>query len=349
MKKKLKLGVIGAGKIGRLHLDSVINYISSTEVVQVADPYITNETKEWLSDLGVTSITPDVDELINNKEVEAVMILSSTNLHAEQIVKAAKAGKHIFCEKPVHFELQTILETLKIVKESGVKFQIGFNRRFDHNFKRVRDTVESGKIGTPHIVKITSRDPAPPPIEYVKVSGGLFMDMMIHDFDMIRYLSGQEVVSVFARGGNLIDEKIKEVGDVDTAIVTFEFKDGSFGVIDNSRQAVYGYDQRAEVFGSKGCCEAQNDTDTRVSTVTVDGTESDKPPYFFLQRYFQAYVDEMKSFAEAVLEDKPVACGLYDAIRPVIIAKAAGLSLKEGRAVKLEEILNEKTISKYLK
>ena len=348
MKKKLKVGVIGAGKIGRLHIDSVTNYVPNTEVVQVADPFITDETAEWLEDLGITSITKDVDELINNDQVEAVMILSSTNMHAEQIVKAAKAKKHIFCEKPVHFEIQTILETLKIVKDSGVKFQIGFNRRFDHNFKKVYDTVQSGKIGTPHIVKITSRDPAPPSIDYVKVSGGLFMDMMIHDFDMIRYLSGSEVVSVFSRGGTLIDEEIGKAGDVDTAIVTFEFADGAFGVIDNSRQAVYGYDQRAEVFGSKGCSIAENDTDTRVSTVTVDGTESDKPPYFFLQRYFQAYVDEMKSFSEAVLENKPVVCGMNDAIRPVLIAKAAGLSQKENRPVKLEEILSESEIAKYL-
>ena len=348
MKRKLKLGVIGAGKIGRLHLDSVMNYIPDAEVVQVADPYITVETREWLNDNGVSSIIDDADALINNKDVEAVMILSSTNLHAEQIVKAAKAGKHIFCEKPVHFELQAILDTLKVVKESGVKFQIGFNRRFDHNFKRIFDVVQSGKIGSPHIVKITSRDPAPPSIDYVKVSGGLFMDMMIHDFDMIRYLSGKEVVSVSTRGGTLIDEKIKEAGDVDTAIVTVEFDDGSFGVIDNSRQAVYGYDQRAEVFGPKGCCATDNDTDTRVSVVTVDGAESDKPPYFFLQRYFQAYVDEMKSFTDAILNDKEVVCGMYDAIRPVVIAKAAGLSLKEGRTVKLDEILDETTISQYL-
>jgi len=276
------------------------------------------------------------------------MILSPTDTHAELIVKAARAGKHIFCEKPVDFDLQRILETLKEVKQSGVKFQIGFNRRFDHNFKRMFDIVQSGKIGDPHIVKISSRDPAPPSYEYVKSSGGIFMDQMIHDFDMIRYLSGKEVVSVFSRGSVQIDPKIGELGDVDTAVVSLEFDDGTIGIIDNSRQAVYGYDQRAEVFGSKGCCLADNDTDTRVSTITVDGTISDIPPFFFLQRYFQAYVDEMKSFVKALLDDTEPVCTIWDAVRPVIIAKAAKESLEKGTAVSLSDILDEKTIQSYL-
>jgi len=342
MNSKLRIGVIGTGKIGRLHLESVINHISEGVVVQVADPFISREMIEWLEERGVSNVTKEPEELIRNPGVDAVMICSPTDKHAEQIVLSAREGKHIFCEKPVDFDLKRIVETLKIVKDSGVKFQIGFNRRFDHNFRRIRNVVESGKIGEPHIVKISSRDPAPPPMGYVRSSGGLFMDMMIHDFDMIRFLVGENPVSIFAKGSVLIEPEIGKAGDVDTAVVTMDFPDGSLGIIDNSRQAVYGYDQRAEVFGSKGCCQTDNDTDTRVSVTTAEGVHSDVPPNFFLERYFWAYVDEMKGFVQAVLQDRVPSPGIEDAIIPVIMAKAALESLKSAKPVQLEEILEKK-------
>lgn len=348
MTKKLHIGVIGTGKIGRLHLESLIHHVGNAEVVHVADPFMSDEVKQWLADIGVEKISEDATTLIEDPKVEAVMICSPTTLHAEQIVQAAKAGKHIFCEKPVHFDLEKILETLQVVKKSGVKFQIGFNRRFDHNFKRVHEEVQAGKIGNPHIVKITSRDPAPPPIGYLKSSGGIFMDQMIHDFDMIRYLSGKEVTSVFARGKVRIDPVIGELGDVDTALVSLDFVDGTLGVIDNSRQAVYGYDQRAEVFGSKGCCIADNDSETRVSVLVEGGTTSDNPPYFFLERYFFAYVEEVKSFVNAVLEDKEPLCSLYDAVLPVVIAMAAKKSLEENCPINTEDILTMQRIQEFL-
>ncbi|NQT61027.1 MAG: inositol 2-dehydrogenase [Bacteroidetes bacterium] len=338
-KNKIRFGVLGTGKIGRLHLDSLINYNPDAEVVLVADPYMSAETEEWLKGYDM-AVTKNSEEVINNDDVEAVMILTPTDTHAAFVEQAAIAGKHIFCEKPVDFDLDKIIKALQTVKDSGVKFQIGFNRRFDHNFARVRSVVESGEIGDPHITKISSRDPAPPPMAYIKSSGGIFMDQMIHDFDMIRFLTGKEVVSVFSKGSVKIKEEIGEVGDVDTAVVVLEFADGSIGVIDNSRQAVYGYDQRAEVFGSNGVCLADNDTATRVTTITTEGANSDVPPYFFLERYFQAYVDEVKSFISDLQNDKDPSCGLFDAIQPVIIAKAATLSQKTGKPVKIDEILS---------
>ncbi len=345
MGRKIKLGVIGTGKIGRLHLDSVINYIPDAQVVCVVDPFMSDETRAWLAENGVSSVSGAVEDVFTDSQVEAVMILSPTNTHAELIIQAARAGKHIFCEKPVDFDLEKILAALREVKKTGVKFQIGFNRRYDHNFRKIREIVESGAIGDPHITKISSRDPAPPPMEYVKSSGGIFMDQMIHDFDMIRYLTGKEAAAVFSRGSVQIDKRIGDLGDVDTAVVTIEFEDGTIGVIDNSRQAVYGYDQRAEVFGSKGVCMTDNDTDTRVSTVTAAGTLSDIPPYFFLQRYFQAYVDEMKSFVLDLQEGRDPACGLIDAVRPVVMAKAAAESLRTGQLVEVEDILSSAEIN----
>lgn len=344
--RKIRFGVLGTGKIGRLHLNSLINYNPDADVVLVADPYMSRETAEWLSSYGV-AITKDPEEIFSHEAIDAVMILTPTDTHAEMVEKAALAGKDIFCEKPVDFNLEKIVKALTAVKEAGVKFQIGFNRRFDHNFKRIREIVESDKIGDPHITKISSRDPAPPPMEYVKSSGGIFMDQMIHDFDMIRFLTGKEVASVYSRGSVKIKEEIGAVGDVDTAVVLLDFEDGSIGVIDNSRQAVYGYDQRAEVFGSAGVCMTENDTATRVTTVTVDGAVADVPPYFFLERYFQAYVDEIKSFIRDLQEDVSPSCGLIDAIQPVIIAKAATLSQKEGRPVSLKEIISSEKVKQF--
>ncbi len=339
MIKKTVLGMIGAGKIGRVHGKSVMQRIPDATIKTIADPFLNDDMKAFSEEIGVPNITDNVDDIFNDKEIEAVLICSSTDTHSDLIVRAAKAGKNIFCEKPVDFDLNRIHETLNIVKENGVKFQIGFNRRFDHNFSKIRETIEAGIIGEPHILKIASRDPAPPPMEYVKVSGGLFMDMMIHDFDMARFLMGCEAESVFAVGAVLVDERIGKVGDVDTAIVTINFKNGAVGVIDNSRQAVYGYDQRAEVFGSKGCCQTGNDAPTMVYTSTVDGVTGDKPHYFFLERYFEAYAEEVNRFVKYLKEGGESPCGFQDALMPVVMGLAAKKSLAVGRPVKLSEIM----------
>lgn len=275
---------------------------------------------------------------MEDPNIDAVFICSSTDTHSPISIEAAKAGKHIFCEKPIDHDLDKIQEVLKAVKESGVKYQVGFNRRFDRNFKHVRDVVAGGGIGDVQIVKVTSRDPEAPPISYVKVSGGIFVDMTIHDFDMVRYLSGSEVEEVSTFGACLVDPAIGQAGDVDTCIITLRFKNGALGVIDNSRQAVYGYDQRVEVFGSKGMIAAENETPNNTTYYTCDGVYREKPLYFFLERYNDAFIQEENSFVEACLKGQDTPVGSFDGLQPVRIAIAAKKSWQLGGVpVKVEE------------
>jgi myo-inositol 2-dehydrogenase/D-chiro-inositol 1-dehydrogenase len=333
---KLTVGIIGAGRIGKLHAENILGNFPDVCLKSVADVYM-DKSEEWAKSVGIKNTYTDYHKILDDPEIDAVLIFSSTNTHAEIAIAAAKAGKDIFCEKPVDPEPARIREVLDAVKKAGVKFQVGFNRRFDHNFRAARDAVKSGKIGDPHIVKVTSRDPNPPSIDYVKVSGGIFMDMMIHDFDMVRYLSGSEVTEVFATGAVLVDPAIGKAGDIDTAIVSLKFANGAIGVIDNSRRAVYGYDQRVEVFGSKGCVVISNDTDSSAVISTADGVLSEKPKNFFLERYKDAYISELREFFDAVENDTPTPVGGIDGLKPVLIALAAKKSLEEGRPVKVEE------------
>ncbi len=282
--------------------------------------------------------TADYRELLAGPEVDAVAICSSTDTHARIIQEAAAAGKHIFCEKPIDYELTRIRAALAAVDKAGVKLQIGFNRRFDPSFAKVRELVASGAVGQPHVIRITSRDPDPPPLEYIKVSGGVFLDMTIHDFDMVRFLSGSEAEEVYAIGDALVDPAIRDAGDVDTAIVTMRLKSGALATIDNSRTAVYGYDQRIEVFGSKGSASAGNRTPDAHVLMDTTGVHEAKPHHFFLERYAEAYVIEMRAFVEAVLKNQtPPVAGL-DGLQPVVMGLAAIRSLREGRPVKLSEI-----------
>jgi len=220
----------------------------------------------------------------------------------------------------------------------GVKLQVGFNRRFDPNFAAVQQQVASGALGEPHIIRITSRDPAPPPAEYVAGSGGMFLDMTIHDFDMARFLSGSEVTEVHAYGAVLIDPEIGKAGDIDTAVISLKFANGALGIIENSRKAVYGYDQRVEVFGSKGAAMADNNTPTSMVVFNESGTIRDKPLYFFLERYEKAFVAEMQSFIDAIRDDKPTKVSGNDGLAPVLIALAAQESLKTGKPVKVDSL-----------
>lgn len=337
MGKKIKLGIIGAGRIGKLHAENIVHHIPEAEVKAIADIYA-DQIKEWAQELGIINVTSDYRDILNDSEIDAVLICSSTDTHADFVIEAAKAGKHIFCEKPVDLSIEKVKAALEAVKDAGVKLQVGFNRRFDHNHKSVRDAVAAGKIGDPHIIEITSRDPAPPPIEYVKVSGGLFLDMTIHDFDMARYLSGSEVEEVYAVGGVLVDPAIGEAGDIDTAVITLKFENGAIGVINNSRKATYGYDQRVEVFGSKGSVMDLNDTPSSTVISTSDGVLSEKPKYFFLERYNESFIIEMKEFIDAVINDKETPVVGEDGLKPVLIAIAAKKSLEENRPVKIKEI-----------
>lgn len=334
MNKKIKLGIIGAGRIGKLHAENVLFNINYVDIKSIADVYA-DKIKDWAYGVGIENVYSDYKQILNDPEIVAVMICSSTDTHSQITIEAANAGKHIFCEKPIDYDLDRIHTALDAVKKAGVKFQVGFNRRFDHNFKKVRETVKEGKIGDPQIIKITSRDPAPPPVEYVKVSGGIFLDMTIHDFDMARYLSGSEVVEVYTSAAVLVDPAIGAAGDVDTALITLKFANGAIGVIDNSRKAVYGYDQRVEVFGSKGGITVSNDTPTSAVLSTEAGVFSDKPKYFFLERYKDSFVDELKEFFDCILNGKEPSVSGIDGLKPVLIGLAAKKSYETGKPVSL--------------
>lgn len=334
--KKITIGIIGTGRIGKLHTESITGNIPEVCVKTVADKFMNDEIKAWAASKGIKNATSDHMDIINDPEIEAVLICSSTDTHAQFIQEAARAGKHIFCEKPVDSDVNRIIETMKIVDESGVKFQIGFNRRFDHNFRALKKAVVDGKIGDTHMIKITSRDPEPPNPAYIHLSGGMFMDMTIHDFDMARYLSGSEVEEIFVQSAVLVDPEIGKQGDIDTAIITMKFANGAIGSIDNSRRAAYGYDQRAEVFGSKGAVHSNNDTETSIVLSTEEGIISEKPLFFFLQRYMDSFIQEMKEFFVAIDTNGDVPVGTIDALRPVQIAIAAKESMKTGLPVKIK-------------
>lgn len=329
MDKILRIGIIGAGRIGKLHADNLTKRVGGVKLVAVSDVY-----KKSAEDLAavhnIPNVYDDYNDLLANKEVDAVFVCSSTDTHAPISIAAAKAGKHIFCEKPIDLDLKKIEEVIEVVKKTGVKFQVGFNRRFDRNFKQVHDVALSGQLGDVHIVKITSRDPEPPPLEYVKVSGGIFADMTIHDFDILRYVTGSEVVEVSAVGTCLVNPDIGKLGDVDTCIITLRMANGALGVIDNSRQSVYGYDQRVEVFGSKGQIAIQNETLNNAVISTKDGIVSEKPLWFFLERYNDAFIEETRLFVEACLENKDVPAGAFDGLQSIKIAMAAKESVQKG-------------------
>ena len=329
MSKKLKIGIIGAGRIGKLHANNLVNRVPDAELIAISDVYAP-AAKELAEKLNVPNWYDDYHKILENPDVEAVFICSSTDTHSPISIEAARAGKHIFCEKPIDHDLDKIKVVLEEVEKAGVKYQVGFNRRFDRNFKHVHEVVQNGGIGDVQIVKVTSRDPEAPPLSYVKVSGGIFVDMTIHDFDMVRYLSGSEVTEVSAVGACLVNPEIGAAGDVDTCIITLRFANGALGVIDNSRQAVYGYDQRIEVFGSKGCITADNETPNNTTLYTADGVTKEKPLWFFLERYNDAFIAEENAFVDACLNDHPTAVGAFDGLQPVRIAIAAKDSCEKG-------------------
>ena len=337
----MKVGIIGAGRIGKVHAKNISMFVPEMEIKTIADPFMNADTEAFAKKCGIPNTTKDANDILNDPEIEAVLICSSTDTHSKYIIEAAHAGKHIFCEKPIDYDLKKVHEAIDAAKTAGVKLQIGFCRRFDHNHKAVADAVKNGTIGDPHIVIVSSRDPEPPPASYVAVSGGIFYDMMIHDFDMVRYVTGSEAVEISAVGSCLVNPKLQEesgIPDVDTAVVTMKMANGCIAVINNSRQAVYGYDQRVEAFGSKGMASDGNDLLNTTTVMTVDGAKSEKPLWFFLERYNQAFIEQVKCFVDSVVNDKPVVVGAVDGLRPVLMAKAATESCRNGGVyVKVEE------------
>ncbi len=334
--KKLNVGIIGAGRIGQVHAKSITYHIPQAKIVAISDIYYEGAEKVAES-LGIPNAYEDYHEILNNPEIDAVLICSSTDTHADIAVEAAEAGKHIFCEKPVDLTVAKIKKVIAAVEKAGVKLQIGFNRRYDHNFAEIKRLANDGKLGKLQTIKITSRDPEPPSIDYVKVSGGIFLDMTVHDFDMARFIGG-EVEEVYANAAVTVDEAIGDAGDVDTALIALKFKNGAIGVIDNCRKACYGYDQRLEVFGTGGQASAANDTPTNVSYINENGNMTDKPLYFFLERYMQSFTDEMTEFINAVQNDELTKTTVNDGLEALRLGLAAKLSVKEHRPVKLSEI-----------
>lgn len=333
----VNVGLIGAGRIGRIHAENLATRMPTARLVSVAD-VVLQSAQEVGAQFGVPKIVEDYREILNDPEIHAVAIGSSTDTHAQIIQEAASAGKHIFCEKPIDHDLARIDQALAAVESAHVKLQVGFNRRFDPNFRQIRTAVAEGQIGEPHILRITSRDPEPPPIEYVKVSGGIFLDMTIHDFDMARYLIGSEVEELYVAGDVMITPEIRDLEDLDTVIITLRFENGTLGTIDNSRQAVYGYDQRVEVFGSEGMISAGNETPDRHSLSNAEGVHGPRPLYFFLERYAKSYLNEMVSFVDSILDDKPTEVTGLDGRIPVVMGLAARKSYEQNRPVQLSEI-----------
>ncbi len=334
--KTIKVGIIGAGRIGKIHASNIIFSIPQMQVKAIADPLL---DQEWANALNIPFLYKEHQAIIDDDEIDAVVICTPAPLHVPLSIAAAQKGKHVFCEKPISLDLIETKNAIKLINKTGVTFQVGFNRRFDHNFAKIKSTILEGKIGKPEIIKITSRDPSPPPIEYIKQSGGIFLDMSIHDFDMARFLSASDVVEVYASGAVLVDPEIGAHGDIDTALIHLKFENGALGVIDNSRRAAYGYDQRVEVFGSKGCMKADNNTPTNTALTTAEGVQSDKPLYFFLERYAESFIAEIRAFGDAIINNTPSLVTGEDGMAPIVIALAAKKSMMENRPVKLSEII----------
>jgi myo-inositol 2-dehydrogenase / D-chiro-inositol 1-dehydrogenase len=331
----LQIAVIGVGRIGRLHAELLARRIPGAALGPVYDAYDVT-SRDVATEFGVPAAA-SVEEILDG-DADAVAICSSADSHADLMIAAARAGKAIFCEKPVSLELEELDRALAAVDASGVPFQIGFNRRFDPAHASVRAAVAAGTVGDPHLVRISSRDPAPPPMEYVRTSGGMFLDMTIHDFDMARFITGSEVVDVFARGAVRVAPAFAGAGDVDTAVVTLVHESGCLTAIDNSRRAAYGFDQRVEVFGSEGMAASENPLAHTGVVRTATGTSQPPLPYFFLERYLPSYEYEWQAFVSAIRGGTPTAPAVPDARAPLVIGLAAWRSLREQRPVRVEEI-----------
>ncbi len=333
----INVAVAGLGRIGKIHLKNLVRNFSEIRVVAAMDVF--DESKAIADEFNVPVFVKTFDELLAVPDLDAVVICSPTDTHADYVVKAARAGKQIFCEKPLDLSLERVQEVLGVVKETGVSLMLGFNRRFDPEFKKIKALVESDAVGDPQIIKITSRDPGPPPISYIKVSGGMFLDMTIHDFDMARYISGKKVKEVFAKATVKVDPEIGQAGDVDTAVITLTFEDDSMAVIDNCRKAAYGYDQRLEVFGSKGMVQAENNFPNNHKLYTETGVSGDLPLHFFLERYDASYNQEIREFIDALVSGSAMPVDGEDGLISIAMGLAAKKSLEENRPVQMTEIL----------
>lgn len=334
---QLNFGIVGAGRIGKLHAQNLATRMRGVRLAGVAD--VNRAAAEQLaSDWNIPTVTQDFRELLDDASIDAILIASATHTHVPIMEQAAAAGKHIFCEKPISFDLVEIDRALAAVATAGVKLQIGFNRRFDPNFLKARSLIVQGRLGELNLLHIVSRDPSPPPMEYIRISGGIFLDMTIHDFDMARFLVGSEVTEVFATGSVRIDPEIGTAGDIDTAVTVLRFENGVIGTVDNSRATSYGYDQRVEVFGRDGALTISNEAPDNAIVSDGQGIHASLPHHFFLERYSEAYLAEMRAFVQALRDDEMPAVSGNDGRVSVVIGLAAKKSLDENRPVRIAEV-----------
>ncbi len=330
-----RIGVLGCGRIGRMHAELIAKQVPNAVVAAVYD-VVADASAALAGELGVHQAA-DPAEILRASDVDAVAICSSTHTHIDLLVAAAEAGKAVFVEKPLALNLADVDRGIAAAEAAGIPVQVGFNRRFDPSHRYVRDRVEAGEVGDVHLVRISSRDPEPPPLMYLDQSGGIFCDMTIHDFDMIRFITASEVTEVYAIGAVRVDQAIGEVGDLDTAVIVCTHENGAISTIDNSRQAVYGYDQRVEAFGSAGMAASENPLVATTITRTADGAHAPTLPYFFLERYIPSYLAEWGAFVE-MMEGAPSPVTLADGRAPLVIGLAAWKSVREHRPVRIDEI-----------
>ena len=336
----VNIGIIGGGRMGKLYGQHLSRRVPGVNILAVAD-IVPEAARECATLCGITHAFTDYRRILDDPEIDAVVICTRSDTHARIVAEAAAAGKHIFCEKPLGLDLGRVDRALAAVDRAGVVLQVGFQRRYDPSFQRARDLVAAGEIGTPHLVRITSRDPKPPSIEYLKTSGGLFLNMTVHDFDMARWVIDSEVTEVFAQGAVLVDPEIGEIGDIDTAVISLRYETGVLGIIENSRKAVFGYDQRVEVFGSEGMVVVSNRKADTVEMSTAEGVVSAQPVYFFMERYLDAYIAEIRAFIKCLQQGlAPPVTGI-DGRRAVVMGYAAGRSHAENRPVAISEIAEQ--------
>lgn len=333
----IKIGILGLGRMGKIHLENLTGKIPQAEVIAAVNPSQAGQEFAKKHHISMVSSNPNI--IFDNPEIDAVLICSPSNTHADYVKRAAKVGKSIFCEKPLDLSLATVQELLDTTQKHNVPLMVAFNQRFDTNFSKIKSLVATGKIGDLRTIKITSRDPAPPPIPYIENSGGLFLDMTIHDFDMARHIADSEVVEVFARGLNLVNPAIGEAGDIDTGYVLLTFENGATAMIENSRQAVYGYDQRLEVFGSKGMAQADNNFKDTHRFLDADGMHLSRPLDFFMDRYIDSYLHEMNAFVQSLISNESPPVVGEDGLKATAIALTANRSMKENRPISMNDIL----------
>ena len=334
--RDLNIAVLGTGRIGSMHTELLQQRVEGARVTAVYDIFA--DSARSVGDRFGVPVAESPESVFDDPAIDAVAICTSTDTHVQVMVEAARAGKAIFCEKPISLDLAQVDRALAAVSKAGVYLQVGFNRRFDPSHAAVRDAVQSGRIGDVHLVRITSRDPEPPPIPYVEVSGGIFLDMTIHDFDMARFVTGSDVTEVYAKGDVLVDPAIGAAGDLDTAVILLTHENRALTAIDNSRRAVYGYDQRVEAFGSGGMATSANPLDTTTILRDAAGGRVSPLPYFFTERYIPSYLAGWQAFVDAIRAGTPSPVDGTDGRAPLVIGLAAWKSIRERRPVLTSEI-----------